>query len=675
MEKNIYVPTMNWSEPDLVETFSLFKQRMNLYFNVHNIKNDKKLDTVLLSIGLPGLQIYSSWTLSGSENTIENVWYKFEDHLQPQSNQWLARLHLQRTRQRPDESVDSFVSRVRLQAKKCGTRDTREFNDRVIETIISGVKYDIVQRDLLAKPETLSLDEAIGMCRNYEVAADQLKELKDVQRSNTTQPYAVVNAIGAHNQPTPHRKCDYCGRSHPRRATCPALDTTCSTCGRRNHWAVVCRSRSQVPQHHQQQQHQQPRLQRNRTSSQSPKNVHTLREDSYSDEDKPGQIQMNNVHINTVARDEAITNISVQLPDRPLVPASMEVKVDTGAQGNVLPMRAFRVMCPDRMDSKQKITVSALIPCNTTILTAYNGTRIPINGMLTVNCRKNNKTPWSPHLFYVAETPGPIILGLYSCQLLGLVTLHCAMNVKQQNPITNIEQMMKSYPTSFDTLGQFKGDYHIVLKPHSQPVMHATRKCRIQMRNEIKQTVYDMENNGNIRKGTEPTPWVSSLTYPRKSNGELRSTPICGKLPPPAELLMGRKLQTRVPSYTPRIPNHEHVRQSLSDRQYTHAHYHDRHAHKLPPLSTGNLITTQHPTTGRWNRASIVDVCAHPRSYIIETEDGAQYRRNRRHIRHRDPDPIPASEYENPTLPRAPEATCTKSGRISKTTVRYSNWT
>ena len=48
---------MNWSEPDLVDTFSLFKQRMNLYFNVHNIKNDKKLDTVLLSIGLPGLQI------------------------------------------------------------------------------------------------------------------------------------------------------------------------------------------------------------------------------------------------------------------------------------------------------------------------------------------------------------------------------------------------------------------------------------------------------------------------------------------------------------------------------------------------------------------------------------------------------------------------------------------
>ena len=68
------------------------------------------------------------------------------------------------------------------------------------------MKYDIVQRDLLAKPVTLSLDEAIGMCRNYEVAAYQLKEVKDIQQSNATHPSAVVNAIGAHKQPTPYRK-------------------------------------------------------------------------------------------------------------------------------------------------------------------------------------------------------------------------------------------------------------------------------------------------------------------------------------------------------------------------------------------------------------------------------------------------------------------------------------
>ena len=87
---------------------------------------------------------------------------------------------------------------------------------------------------------------------------------------------------------------------------------------------------------------------RNQIFGQSPQKVHTLDfllVDLHSDEDHPGQTQMNNVHINTVAQDADITNISVQLPhrqlisDKPLVPASMEVKVETRAQANVLPMR------------------------------------------------------------------------------------------------------------------------------------------------------------------------------------------------------------------------------------------------------------------------------------------------------------------------------------------------
>ena len=108
-------------------------------------------------------------------------------------------------------------------------------------------------------------------------------------------------------------------------------------------------------------------------------------------------------------------------------------------------------------------------------------------------------------------------IGLHSCQLLCLVTLHCAMNLKQPIPITNVEQLMILYPTSFDTFGQFKGDYHIVLKPGSQPVVHVTRKCPIQMRSEIKQTLYDKKKNGIIRKVAGPTPgYLVSHTHARE---------------------------------------------------------------------------------------------------------------------------------------------------------------
>ena len=128
-------------------------------------------------------------------------------------------------------------------------------------------------------------------------------------------------------------------------------------------------------------------------------------------------------------RDGALTHISVQftivITTPPLHTACMRVKVDTGAQGNVLPLRVFSSMFPENMDYNIP-TVSVLEQCNKTKLTTYNGTIITHYGTITLNCQKKDR-PWSDHVFYVANTPGPIIIGLPSSQSLGLVMLHCTV--------------------------------------------------------------------------------------------------------------------------------------------------------------------------------------------------------------------------------------------------------
>ena len=117
---------------------------MMLYISVRNIKIDKQLNNLLLALGANGLQIYNSWSLDSSENNTDNVFIKFQDHLEPHANYWLSRLHLQQIRQRTEETVDNFVARIKLKAKKCGTRDDIEFEQRVIETIIAGLRYETV---------------------------------------------------------------------------------------------------------------------------------------------------------------------------------------------------------------------------------------------------------------------------------------------------------------------------------------------------------------------------------------------------------------------------------------------------------------------------------------------------------------------------------------------------
>ena len=68
----------------------------------------------------------------------------------------------------------------------------------------------------------------------------------------------------------------------------------------------------------------------------------------------------------------------------------MRVKVDTRAQGNVLPLRVFCGMFPEYMDYSIP-KVSVLEQYNNTKLTAYNGTSIPHYGTITLKCGKKDR--------------------------------------------------------------------------------------------------------------------------------------------------------------------------------------------------------------------------------------------------------------------------------------------
>ena len=84
-----------------------------------------------------------------------------------------------------------------------------------------------------------------------------------------------------------------------------------------------------------------------------------------------------------------------------------------------------------------------------------------------------------------------------------------------------VEDLKKLYPNSFDRLGSLKGAYNIRVDPTVKPVTHARRKVPIESKEAIdKELDYLIEEI--ITEQVEPTPWVSSVTFPRKPNGEVR---------------------------------------------------------------------------------------------------------------------------------------------------------
>ena len=70
--------------------------------------------------------------------------------------------------------------------------------------------------------------------------------------------------------------------------------------------------------------------------------------------------------------------------------------------------------------------------------------------------------------------------------------------------------------------GSLKGAYDIKVDPTVPPVQHARRKVPIESKQAIEEAIDYMVSEDILEQQIEPTPWVSSVTYPVKPLGEVR---------------------------------------------------------------------------------------------------------------------------------------------------------
>ena len=218
-------------------------------------------------------------------------------------------------------------------------------------------------------------------------------------------------------------------------------------------------------------------------------------------------------------RDELYASLDIQYKR----PASLRVKVDKGAQGNILPLRIFRRMFPEKLDPNG-YPAEGTTKKRQTILQAYNGTTIKQLGVVTLSC-KHKDTEWHSSDFFVTESEGPAILGLPSSRQLRLVTLHCMVQTATTpatQPIHDAMDLKRLYPDRFKGIGDFEGELHITLREEAQPVVQSQRKYPIQLLEEIRTELEKMEDLGVITSITEPTDWVNALAFSRKASGGLR---------------------------------------------------------------------------------------------------------------------------------------------------------
>ena len=96
------------------------------------------------------------------------------------------------------------------------------------------------------------------------------------------------------------------------------------------------------------------------------------------------------------------------------------------------------------------------------------------------------------------------------------VTSPCTMAV-----VHKIVTLKQAFLASFNTIGNMSGTYTIRTNPSITPVPHVHRKVPIEYRGQIECTLSEIVKKGVIMPVSQPTEWVSSLTYPHKPDGIL----------------------------------------------------------------------------------------------------------------------------------------------------------
>ena len=130
----------------------------------------------------------------------------------------------------------------------------------------------------------------------------------------------------------------------------------------------------------------------------------------------------------------------------------------------------------------------------------------------------------------------------------------------------------------------------------------------------------------------------------------IRNTPQQDMGPSPAQILLGRRTNTVVPTMNLRLKvNHEAKDSKNNAKANAAEHVKSR---DLPQLSVGDNVRIQPIQSGQneWREAT-VEKNLSSRSYIVRTPDGRSYRRNRRQLRAKPPS---THHTPDPTTPYVP---------------------
>jgi transposase InsO family protein len=465
-----------------------------------NITADKRKTALLLHYAGPDVDdIYDTLpTATGSNEDYRAVVEKLNQYFSPQTNVAFEVFNFRQAKQKPDESLDSYHTRLRHLSQTCEFSDpAKEIKDHIISTCTSNSLRRRALRDNLDLPNLLKTGRAIEISERQARQVEQqefsnVNSLRDgipqhPNKEATGRPRSRFENPRLRNfrdaEPSRGKEtCRNCGGTYPHIRVCPARGKDCKSCGKVGHFARVCRTNPPSSQHVQNVTHTPP--QPPPDSDSEPDYVFTIANLS-------GQPTTPKCYVNIAGH-------------------SVPVMIDSGASVNILDDVTYNKITHNKGIRLQKTNHK---------IYSYGSSRpLPIKGTIITNISTDSKHLSGP-FHVVGGNSGNLLSCTTACQLdLLKITIN---NNTYHSPSTT------EYPPEFECLfsgiGKLRGKtVKLHIDPDVSPKQQPHRRIPFHVRSDVEKELQRLEDLDIIEKVDGPTPWISPIVVVPKKSGEVR---------------------------------------------------------------------------------------------------------------------------------------------------------
>ena len=172
-------------------------------------------------------------------------------HYDPKPSEILQRFKFHTCVRKPGETVDTYVAELRALAEHCNFGETLEVMLR--DRPVCRIGDDSIQKRLLAE-STLDYKRALEMARGLEVAAKNLKELRNgnghevhrmhASKGDASKKDSSKGGSGKGSSGSKAGECYRCGKTGHLASQCKYKDAECHQCGKIGHLKQVCHNKS-----------------------------------------------------------------------------------------------------------------------------------------------------------------------------------------------------------------------------------------------------------------------------------------------------------------------------------------------------------------------------------------------------------------------------------------------